>query len=574
MSGLLPMSGPAPISGLARVFGPRACPVVARDVADRRRRGPARPRARARALAASAWALAIGLPSVAAAAPGVASRLGGIEPSGPASRAVTGLHHNPAMLAAMRSTTIHASLSFGAEQLRVRRNAIDPATGEPLSTLQDPTNVLNAGVGYFVGGSLYLDPWAVGLGIYDLSSRYRLASADPLRFHLAPDPDVGCLDPTLERCPPNGGEVSYRHDLTVALAYNGGVFQLGAAGHFPMVRERLAFDNDTELQPAPDPGLITVRCDDKESDACAERVGFKGWTHWIARGSTPPGFDFALTLGAAVSLVNDRVTLGLRYRTFPLRRGGEVILGGVALVCRPDPQTATTQVEDDVPPCTTAQPVGATLRERLPQEAGFGGSFVLGRSQLWRVDTNFYWADLCPGGATPSDCPSDGNQTVRLVGLERARFVLPEFTRYRGLSDILGVDVYARYRAKTNVYLLFAGHFNSPGTQRAATTAATADGWRIGTSVGARVRVRRTDVLLVPGYGLDIDLPRRVRPGAAAFDPSAATAFVGSGNDLNAPGADFVLAGRGRPTNAGRYLGIVHTLSLAVLWGERSGTFD
>jgi hypothetical protein len=521
------------------------------------------------------WAaVVLGLSTTAAAAPGVASRLGGIEPSGPASRAVTGLHHNPAMLAAMRSTTIHASLSFGAEQLRIRRNAIDPSTGEPLSSLQDPTNVLNGNVGYFIGGSLYLDPWAVGLGVYDLSSRYRLASADPLRFHLAPDPDVGCLDPTLQRCPPNGGQLSYRHDLTVALAYNGGLFQLGAAGHFPMVRERVAFDNDTELQPAPDPGLVTVRCDDKEAAACAERVGFKGWTHWIARGDTPPGFDFALTVGAALSLSNDRITLGLRYRTFPLRRGGEVLLGGVALVCRPDPQSAATAVEDNVPPCATAQPVGATLRQRLPQEVGIGGSFVLGRSQLWRVDTNLYWADLCPGGATPGDCPDDGNQTVRLVGLERARFVLPEFTRYRGLSDVIGADVFARYRAKTNIYVLFAGHLSSPGTQRAATTAATSDGWRLGTSVGARVRVRRTEVLLVPGYGLDLDLPRRVRPSEAAFDPAAATAFVGSGNDLNASGADLVLDGRGRPTNAGRYFGMLHTLSLAVLWGERSSTLD
>lgn len=559
---------------LLRIYAPRVAPMVrVRCSRPRRRRGPAR-RRWAGWIAGLAGLVAVAMPAVAGAAPGVASRLGGIEPAGPASRSVTGLHHNPAMLAAMRSTSLHASFSLGVEQLRVRRNAIDPATGEPTSALDDPTNVLNGGVGYFLGGSLYLDPWAVGLGIYDVGSRYRLASADPLRFHLAPDPDVGCLDVSLRRCPPNGGEVNYRHDLTVALAYNGGIFQVGAAGHFPMVRERMAFDNDTELQPPPGSDVTTVRCDDKEAAACAERVGFKGWTHWIPRDGAPPGFDFAITLGAAVSLSGDKITLGARYRTFPLRRGGEVLLGGVALVCRPDPPTGASQVEDRVPPCATAQPVGATLRERLPQELGLGGSFILGPSRLWRVDTNVYWADLCPGGRRPGDCHDDGNQTVRLVGLDRARVVLPEYTRFRGLTDVLGADVFARYRAKTNIYLLFAGHFNSPGVRRAATTAATNDGWRLGGSVGARVRVRRTDLMLVPGYGLDFDLPRRVAPGSASFDPAAATAFVSSGGDLNAPGADLVLLGRGRPSNAGRYFSMTHTLSIAVLWGERSGALD
>ena len=42
----------------------------------------------------------------ASAAPGQASRLGGIGPQGPAALAVSALHHNPAMLAALRGAGI------------------------------------------------------------------------------------------------------------------------------------------------------------------------------------------------------------------------------------------------------------------------------------------------------------------------------------------------------------------------------------------------------------------------------------------------------------------------------------
>ncbi len=515
---------------------------------------------------AAAW---LAIPSVVSAAPGQGLRLGGIDPQGPATRAVTALHHNPAMLAAIPGTALHASLSVGLEQQRIRRNVIDPTTGEPEGELSDPARLAHPGLGYFLGASFYFDPVAVGVGLYDLSSRYHLASADPLRYHVAPDPDQGCLSVGLQRCPPNGGSVRYRHDLTLALAYNGGRVRLGSALHFPMVRERFAFDNDTELTPPGD--AVTVQCEDKEDPSCAERVGFKGWTQWIPRNGAPTGFDFALTVGAAVSLANDTITLGARYRTPPLRRQGEVLLGGVALVCRPEAEGgADGEFEDQVPPCDVAEPVGASLRQRLPQQLALGGSFLLGPSRLWRLDLNLYWMDLCPGGLRASRCPTQGSQTLRLVGLDRQSFVLPEFSRFRGAADLYGLDIYTRYRAQTNLYVLFAAHLASPTVRADATNAAQNEGWRVGTSLGVRLRLLRTDVVLVPGYGLDLLVPRRVEPGDALFSPAAATAFEDGGGDINALGAQGVLDGRGRPTNAGRYLGLVHSLSLALLWGERS----
>lgn len=515
-------------------------------------------------------------PSVSRGAPGQAIRLGGSEAQGPATRAVTALHHNPAMLAAMRSSSAHVAFSVGADQLWVRRNLIDASSGAPLDDLADRTSVLNPALGYFVGASLYTDPFAVGIGVYDLGSRYRLQSSDTLRYHLAPDPDVSdagglCLDARRSKCPPDGGNLDYQQDFTVAVAWNGGALQLGAGVHMPMVRTRFAFDNDTSLQPADDTGELP--CNAREDPACAERVGFKGFTNWIPREGGESAFDLALSFGVAYTLANDRVTLGARYRTFPVRRRGHVTLNGVGLVCRPD-ATGDEDVPGVVDACGTADAVDATLTQRLPQEVALGGSFVLGRAKLWRLDTNLYWLDLCVGGARPASCEDDGSQTLTLIGLDADAYVLPEFPRYRGLQDLFGIDAYATYRARSNVSLTVAGHMSSPAVRPAALTAAHSDGWRVGATFGATFRVRQSDFLLVPGYGLDTYLPTRVATGEALFDPTAATALEESGLDINAPGAAAVLEGRARPTNAGRYFGMVHTVSLTFRWAERGGRLE
>jgi len=507
-----------------------------------------------------------------AAPPGHTTRLGGVEPEGAATAGVTGLHYNPAMLATLRGTAVHANIGLGAAYSRIRRNAIATETGAPDGELLEPTNLLNPTMNYFVGASFYFDPWALAVGIYDVGSTYNLASSAPVRFHLAPDPDPQCLRLGKKHCAPNGGQVSHQTDATVALAWNGGRFQLGAAAHFPLVRERFAFDNDTELTPD-DSGLIR-RCESKEDPSCAERVGFKGWNHWIPRDGVPPGFDAALSLGAAVSLSRGKVTLGVRYRTAPLRRGGEVVLGGVSLVCRPDPTQDTDAAPDLVPACDGAAPTTATLRQRLPQQVALGGSALLGRARLWRIDVSMQWVDYCAGGLAAGRCAESGAQTLRLVGLDRQSFVLPEFSRYRGLADVYSLDVYARYRLRTNASLVFAGHGASPSVRRGADAANLASASRVGGSFGMRIKIPKTQVIVVPGYAVDFFVPRRVGTSDARLDPVAATSFDDSGGDLNSAAADAVLAGRARPTNAGRYFAMTHAVSVALMWGEASAQLD
>lgn len=537
---------------------------------------PARSRARARrgyaaAIARALVTIAIWLVCTdAAALPGQALRLGGVRGQGPASTAVTALHHNPAMLARLRRAAFHAAMMAGLEQEVVRRNAIDPDTGTPLGAFASRTSLVHPAFDYFIGGSLHFDPVAIGLGIYSLGTQMRIASADPLRWHLAPDPDRGCLDIGTASCPPNGGQVSYRHDLTAAVAYDGGSFQLGVGVHFPMARERFAYDQDTSLGAT---GTTDTTCLDKEDPACAERLGFKGWTRWVAPDGAPPGFDAALSFGVGAQLRNDTISLGARYRTFPVRRAGEIAMSGVALVCRPDADFAG---DTGVPACTAAQPIGATLRQRLPQEVALGAALVLGPNRDWRLDLNLYWLDLCQGGARRASCRDDGAQVIRLVGLDRRAFALPELTRYRGLQDVYGIDAYVSYRAHARASVLFAGHASTAPVRRAAARPGGADGARLGVSAGSEIRLRprggsRITLLLTPGYGLDVSLPRRVSPQQAAYSPAAAADFAASGGDINAEGADAVLDGRARSTNAGRYFGLTHTFSLALSWGDAAG---
>ena len=528
---------------------------------------PPRPRPPLCALIAISAGLVCAAPETARTEPGQAIRLGGVEPQGPGTRAITALHHNPAMLGALGGSGFSFAGNLGAEQLRVRRYGIDSETGSPMSDLVEPTSLVNPMMGYFLGAAFYFDPIAFGVGLYDLSSRWRVASSSPLRFHLAPDPDRDCLNPTLGRCPPNGGSLAIRQDLTLALAFNRSNVQFGAAVHFPRMRQRFAFDNDTELTPAAD-DVVTARCDSKEDPSCAERVGFKGWTRWIPQGESPPGFDAALTIGFSIQLRHETVSLGARYRTFPLRRAGDIVLDGEALVCRPDPDAGSTDGMDVVPPCRVADPVRATLRRKLPQEVAIGGSFLLGRSRRWRLDTNLYWMDLCPGGGRASQCGGADAHRLRLVGLDRNSFVLPEFPVFRGAQDLFGVDATATWFVRSNTSLLFGGNFNSPSVVRGAHNAGFGEGWRVGLSLGTRFRLGQSNFMLTPGYGIDLLVPRDASPSRALFVPSAANDFAAASGDINADGAGAVLQGRARPTNAARYFGLVHTLALTLSWGE------
>jgi hypothetical protein len=525
-----------------------------------------------RIAAATALVAIYGHAGEAAATP-TQTRIGGAESQGPATRALSALHHNPAMLAGMPGTRVQGGLLGGLDQRWIRRFAVGP-DGAPEAALGERESLIDPVVGYFGAASFYFEPFAVGIGAYDVGGQYDLQSSDRLRYHLAPDPDrpaALCRGGDAEACKVNGGAASQRTDITLAVAWNIlSNLRIGVGVHLPRLRTRFAQDNSRVLsdRAPPDEG----KCAGVEAGSCAERLGFSGVTTWLpSRDGRPTGFDLALTFGLAVD-VSDRVTFGMRYRTRPLVNGGDYVLAGQAVVCRPD---ESEQGADDVQPCSVATPVAATLREGGAREVAVGAAFVLGRSKLWRIDGNLYWLDLCHdtrNGAGIVACGDPGDQRLSLVGLDRGGALATEAVRYRGRADVSGADAYTTYRARSFLALMVGGHISSPGTRPSAMTAASSDAWRFGLTFGTTLRIAQSNFQIVPGYGFDLYLPTTVRDGA--FDPTAAAAFYASGADLNTPDADLVLAGRGRPSNAGRYTGAVHTVMLGLRWSERVIGFE
>lgn len=515
-------------------------------------------------------------PRSAAAAPGQTTRLNVAESQGPATRGLTALHHNPAMLAGMPGTRVQAGMAGGIDQRWIRRQAVG-ADGIPTGALGSRESLINPTTGYFVAASFYFEPFALGFGVNDVGSQYNLQSSDTQRWHLAPEPDrlaLLCRNNDSDACRVNGGAASSRTDFSLAIAWNIlANLRIGVGVHLPRLRSRFTYDNSRALVRTTGDGE-EGRCSAVESPACAERLGFAGLTRWLpSRDGRPSGFDLALTFGLAVDLT-DRVTFGLRYRTRPLVNGGDYVLAGKAVVCRPD---ETESSGNEVQPCSVATPIDATLREGGAREAALGFAAVLGRAKLWRIDTNLYWLDLCHDnrdGVGVLGCGDPGNQRLSLVGLDRDSVLLPETTRYRGHADVFGFDAYTTYRVRSNVAVMLGSHFSSPATRRAALSAAGSDGWRFGLSLGATVRVRQSNFQLVPGYAFDLYVPTTVTGDRAAFDPAAAAAFNARGGDLNTPEAALVLAGRGRPSNAGRYTGAVHTFMFGLRWSERTIGFD
>lgn len=581
------------------------------------RRGPRRPspagarveivlrvRSRRRRLAVVAGLLGFITAAPAEAGPGVANRLAGGSAQGPASSSVTGIYHNPAMLGTLPGVSFETTLRTGVDHLVVRRFGID-TSGEPIDAIAPPAQLINPVFDYFVGASFLLDPIAIGAAVHTFDPRFRIDSDPSLNYHLVPDFDLGCSLDGDRVCPQlrKGGMMEMRTDFDLALAWNALHFMsIGATAHFPRQRSYLARDVDSVLTGANQDAGCDPQSASVENPACAERLSFRGNTRlrWFGLNPRPATrLDFAVTVGLAFT-IRDRATLGIRYRTQPLLNGGKTTLNGEAAVCLPDDASLE---QSSLSSCTTATPVEATLTETIPRELAIGAAFDFGN---WKLDSNLYWIDRCPGRSDEhGGCEGRDARELELVGLDKDASTLPETTLYRGMRDVFGAELWARYRLDDviganlpyykvlcsggregidettgkplrcvpRVDLLLGGGFNSPGVRPSALTAASSDGWTVLATLGTSFNLpgRNGTWSLIPAYGLDFLVPTRIGPGGhdPAFRPSQAIEFERSGADLNSPSAEVVLEGRGLPTNAGIYTGAVHTISFSVRWSER-----
>jgi hypothetical protein len=525
----------------------------------------------------------------------MARRLAGAEPQGPASRSVTALHHNPAMLARLQGAQAVAVVSGGVDHLALRRARLD-AAGLASGTLGPTRHTVAPSFGYFTGASFRLDPFAVGIGVYDLGSRLRTDAPDEFSYHLAPRDDFGCGG---DECaaPRTGGAWDLRTDISLAFAWNAfDRAQVGLALHLPRLGVHLARDEDGALASTELPLSCGTLSDvDIEDPRCAVRVAFDGRMR-AGRGAIGTAVDLAFTIGLAVP-IGERWNLGARFRTQPVLNRGSVVLDGTAVVCRPGGGSAEAST---LPSCEDAPRFAATVSEVLPREVAIGTSAELGDRRGVALDTNLYWVDACPGGRDPFSCRSAGSRTLNLVGFTGEGVVAPQTTLYRGRVDVFGFETWTRLRLATlrsalrdrtapgigpiattmseetaqelgpRIELVVGTNLRSPGTRPSALTAAESSGWLLGASLGASLEFprKRGSLFVVPGWSIDVLLPKRLDRGA--FDPAAALDFVASGRDINGPGADAWLDGRARPTNEGSIAGAAHAVMVSIRWADRT----
>lgn len=489
------------------------------------------------------------------------------------------------MLARLPGLNVMTSMQTGVDVLHVRPSGTD-SIGLPDGTLQPSQTLVQPKFGYFVGGSFLLDPIAIGIGVYTLGNAYRPNSAPGLQYQLADNGDWGCALNPSAACPspPFGGAREARTDWTISLAWNAfDRLQLGLSVQIPRLNVQLARDEDTALSAGPS----GFDCDGV-SDAvaydprCARRLVYEGRSklRWFGLAQDATNFDFGLTVGIAFNVADD-TTLGLRYRTQPLLERGRLSTVGRARLCRP-PGAKEVEVTDGTETCGLDSSYRATWNQRIPRELALGLATRVGANKAWSLDANLYWIDHCPGGVAATEC--DGRDIARLTiqGLDAQTAILSEAPIYRGSADRYGTELYAGYDLDTywtrprpvHLRLLLSGGFDSPAVRPGAITVSRYDTWTVRASAGASFEIeqRLGSLFLAPGYALDLVVPTTVGRGDTRplYDPSAFAAFASSGLDLNDASAEAVLAGRARPTNAGRYTAHAHAVLFSLRWAERS----
>ena len=515
------------------------------------------------------------------------TRLGGAQAQGPATRSVTAIHHNPAVLAILPGFQVNATMATGLDHQVVRRFPTDHS-GRPQPGLLTRQHLLNPTGNYFVGGSFLLDSVAIGAAYYSLNERFRIQSNRSLQYQLKTDPHLGCEWKTNTPCPNwprHGGSVQLQTDFALSLALHTlEKFNFGVSFHFPRLHSSLGRNEDRRLLSH---DMKSEGCNPESNEAvedprCVKHFSFRTRTRrrWLGLNPNPSSrLDFAISLGLAIELSDDLI-FGFRYQTPPLLEGGTITLHGQARVCLPGEE----HDKNDPRHCDRSRPIGATLQQQLPQEASLGISYKWGPKQRWKLDTNFYWIDRCPG--KKQGCKDRSNQQLTFTGQHFDPAHPPQMVLYRGYQDVYGVELWLAYHLwkteakiaklrplRSRTSLLVGTSANTPGVSLNAITVTENAGWTLSSTIGFDFELLRGSTLLsiIPGYGFDLILPVRIGPGGRppAYRPEDALKFEQSNGDINPDAADTVLQGRGRPTNAGSYFGAVHTLSLSVRWGER-----
>ena len=149
---------------------------------------------------------------------------------------------------------------------------------------------------------------------------------------------------------------------------------------------------------------------------------------------------------------------------------------------------------------------------------------------------------------------------VRLTGPTLETAGVPEhIVLYRGFHDVWDVRGRISYWFRERVRLGAELRLETSAVDPSAVNAAAVDGLKVEPMVLAEARLTRR-LWLAAGYG--ITFMEEVTANPSVFDPTAATACVDSGNNLDSCVARN--AGQGRPSAAGTYTRVVQDFGLTM----------
>jgi hypothetical protein len=155
--------------------------------------------------------------------------------------------------------------------------------------------------------------------------------------------------------------------------------------------------------------------------------------------------------------------------------------------------------------------------------------------------------------------------SMRLIGPAPDRFGtagLPEqVVLHRGFRNTFDARVRAVRTIAPWFKLALTLRMETSAVPRQAVNPAAVDGFKIEPAVAAQIRIG-SSFMLAAGYAFTI-MPA-VSTGESAFNPASAVACGDARGDLENPACQDRLAGKARPTAAGRYRQTTHALSLSL----------
>jgi long-subunit fatty acid transport protein len=469
-------------------------------------------------------AVLLGVVTPALAGPLDDPHVGSLGFSGPTTGDLAAVYWNPAALGLMKGNQFMAGGSLRTTGVTVDRTPIDPATGLPGGTSTFPSasgHSLEQPFAWPLGSTGFL-----GIGA-EVAGRFAMAitAYTPFSQHLKFDLPASGEQPATHY---HAVSVASRQfALATGLAVQlSDWLQLGVASGLLLSYGHLVFDEDTALGSCETCGV--------ENPAAAATYDL------ATKGTQAP----SIFVAAGIHYHRAAWDLGLAYTSAPLGTGGMVTL--------------------------------AMEQSRVKPPAGIDDlCSALGHAPCVSGEMQYHLPDMFTAGVTWHAGPhldavgivrwlrygSHDHVNIRVVGPSGTGLgtSLPDqLTLYRGFQD--SWDVRARLVHTPLPWLRWSGtlRMETSAVPTANLTAAAVDGLKIEPVLAAEVALGR-HLRLEAGYALTWMFP--VTVDTSVFDPSAAAACAQAGGSLSSPACQTRRLGQARPTAAGRYTMLQHTLA-------------